>query len=486
MKRAVRWFRFGAANYALFLGGADVAVMGAMLSSLQEVYSLTHEGVSRIFIGQAAGFIVASIASSFVLDRVGLGWTLAIGATIQTTGYIVLALRPAFWIFVAGEALIGAGISVQDAQTTAWAAGASGNPSRAISTLYASYGLGAVVAPFAAQAIGLRKINHIYSLFALLNAINLFTLAGAFVANNGYTTHSQDQLREFAGRCRRTDSSRGKLRLPQTPQTTASCSTDPPVYCVSPRPSSASAIPTSMKEYRAAQSRACGGCVEFDSHTWLETPPANKLGTVLTNPYIWRAAAFLGISVGVNAAIGSWIVPFLSEVKHLDQGELPIAILWSGVTMGRLLLPPISARMGERCAVFVYLASLGGCQVILLTSNKKQLIDAVLFLQGLLLSPLYPIALSLITGSLPKALHSAAVGFLAAFAMSMSVAFPYLVGLSTTTLGLIVLQPFVLIMLTSLALLWAFEARTVLCSRLSSCEEHSSTSWRSDKSERTQ
>lgn len=75
-------------------------------------------------------------------------------------------------------------------------------------------------------------------------------------------------------------------------------------------------------------------------------------------------------------------------------------------------------------------------------------------LEGFFLGPLFPGAVVAATKSLPKHLHTSAIGFTVAFGGSGAAVLPFAVGAIAQAKGVSVLQPIVLALLAVLLALW--------------------------------
>lgn len=76
----------------------------------------------------------------------------------------------------------------------------------------------------------------------------------------------------------------------------------------------------------------------------------------------WVAAAFLICYVGVEVALGGWIVEFMNRVRHGDDfsAGMPAVGFWLGITVGRVVLGFVSPRIGVKLATsvsFLFLSS---------------------------------------------------------------------------------------------------------------------------------
>lgn len=69
----------------------------------------------------------------------------------------------------------------------------------------------------------------------------------------------------------------------------------------------------------------------------------------------WLCAAFLLGYVGVEVALGGWIVTFMIRVREGAPfaSGMTATGFWVGVTVGRVVLGFITPRIGERLAIAV-------------------------------------------------------------------------------------------------------------------------------------
>ena len=74
----------------------------------------------------------------------------------------------------------------------------------------------------------------------------------------------------------------------------------------------------------------------------------------------WLCALFLLGYVGVEVALGGWIVKFMLEVRH--GGDFASGMVatgfWMGITIGRVILGFVTPRLGEKLAIAVSFPSL--------------------------------------------------------------------------------------------------------------------------------
>ena len=69
----------------------------------------------------------------------------------------------------------------------------------------------------------------------------------------------------------------------------------------------------------------------------------------------WLCAIFLLGYVGIEVALGGWIVKFMLEVRHGKDfaSGMTATGFWMGLTVGRLVLGFVTPRLGEKLAIAV-------------------------------------------------------------------------------------------------------------------------------------
>jgi fucose permease len=195
----------------------------------------------------------------------------------------------------------------------------------------------------------------------------------------------------------------------------------------------------------------------------------------------WICAIFLLGYVGVEVALGGWIVKFMLEVR--SGGDFASGMVatgyWMGITVGRVILGFVTPRIGEKLAIAVSAMSGLGRSSPLRLSDRNADADPQIYLpltmalelifwlvpqfyvsavavalQGFLMGPLFPAAIVVATKLLPRHLHVSAIGFAAAFGGSGAAVFPFAVGAIAQAKGVKVLQPIVLALLGVILGLW--------------------------------
>jgi fucose permease len=90
----------------------------------------------------------------------------------------------------------------------------------------------------------------------------------------------------------------------------------------------------------------------------------------------WLCALFLLGYVGVEVALGGWIVKFMLEVRKGGDfaSGMTATGFWMGVTVGRIVLGFITPKLGEKMAIAVSCSSARPQNSFLPVSSRAQVI----------------------------------------------------------------------------------------------------------------
>lgn len=100
------------------------------------------------------------------------------------------------------------------------------------------------------------------------------------------------------------------------------------------------------KAYREAHPRTSDSNKSRMHEALLQMPAARVT---------WLCASFLLCYVGVEVALGGWIVQFMIDVRHGEAfaSGMTATGFWLGLTVGRVILGFVTPRLGERLAIMV-------------------------------------------------------------------------------------------------------------------------------------
>ncbi|KAF2018727.1 MFS general substrate transporter [Aaosphaeria arxii CBS 175.79] len=170
----------------------------------------------------------------------------------------------------------------------------------------------------------------------------------------------------------------------------------------------------------------------------------------------WLCALFLLGYVGIEVALGGWIVKFMLEVRKGGDfaSGMTATGFWMGITVGRIVLGFVTPRLGEKLAIAIYLPLTMALELIFWLVPQFYVSAVAVSFQGFFLGPLFPAAVVAATKLLPRHLHVSAIGFAAAFGGSGAAIFPFAVGAIAQGHGVQVLQPIILALLGVILVLW--------------------------------
>ncbi|EOD44270.1 putative mfs protein [Neofusicoccum parvum UCRNP2] len=199
----------------------------------------------------------------------------------------------------------------------------------------------------------------------------------------------------------------------------------------------------------------------FRSQSASSSDSGGLLKEALRSRVSWVAAVFLLGYVGVEVALGGWIVVFMTRERDgaaFDSGMVATGF-WIGITAGRVVLGFVTPRIGERLAVSLYVPAAIGFQLLFWLVPHFAVSAAAVALEGFFLGPLFPAVVVATTRLLPARLHVSAIGFAAALGGSGAAIFPFAVGVLAQAKGVRVLQPVVVALLAALLSVWALMPR---------------------------
>jgi fucose permease len=176
----------------------------------------------------------------------------------------------------------------------------------------------------------------------------------------------------------------------------------------------------------------------------------------MKNRVVWTLAILLFTYMGVEVAIGGWLVEFMRQERHGENFESGLVStgFWLGITLGRLVLGFVNDRLGERVALMFYLGLAIVFELLFWLISQFVVSAVMVAFLGFFIGPLFPVAMVVAAKLLPKHLHTAGIGFAAALGGGGGAVLPFIAGLIAQAKGVQSLQPFALSLLVVLAGLW--------------------------------
>jgi fucose permease len=159
---------------------------------------------------------------------------------------------------------------------------------------------------------------------------------------------------------------------------------------------------------------------------------------------------------GAEVSISGWVISFLIAARGGDPATVGNVTsgFWGGITLGRLALSPLGARIGERR--FVYCITVGAAVFELLVWLVPNIVGEAVSLAvvGLLLGPVYPCATTVLTRNLSRSERLSGIGVVSAFGSTGGAVAPFLTGLLAQLVGTFVLHPIAITLFAVMLICW--------------------------------
>ncbi|TFK72081.1 MFS general substrate transporter [Pluteus cervinus] len=172
--------------------------------------------------------------------------------------------------------------------------------------------------------------------------------------------------------------------------------------------------------------------------------------------FVHLLAIFILIYVGIEVTIGGWIVTFVIDVRGGGPSSGYISSgFFGGLTVGRIALLWVNRKLGGRRAIALYglLAIVFELILWLVPSQISTIISVTII--GILLGPIFPLAMNHAGRVLPKWLLTSSIGWIAGFGQAGSALLPFMTGAISSKWGIQSLQPLLVIMMVIMIGVWA-------------------------------
>jgi len=178
---------------------------------------------------------------------------------------------------------------------------------------------------------------------------------------------------------------------------------------------------------------------------------------ILRTKEVHLLAIFLVIYVGVEVTTGGWITTFILRERHGNSSAGYVSAgFWGGLTVGRIVLIPISVKVGEYRAIFIYALLALGLEFTIWFVDSLVENAIVVSIIGGLLGPLYPITMSITGRILAPEILPGSVGYMSALGAAGSAIFPFVAGALAARFGIVAMQPLLIILVCCLVAIWFF------------------------------
>ena len=387
-----KW-RVFAACLIYFGNGINDAVNGALIPSMEDHYRIGYAVVSLIFVANAAGFILAAPTSHAIASALGRAKSLMLSEITMLVGYVIIVCTPPFPAVVVAYLFLGFGCALNLALNNVFCANLA-NSTVLLGFVHGAYGVGGTVAPIMATAMISNGI--LWSRFFLIT-IGL-RIACFFCAGWAFQDYEKEGINGHTNSLQQ-----------QEPY-------------------------NNNNQYQTHPTRNTASAQSSKLHL-LKTAISNR--TTLTG------ALFIFSYQGAEVSDSGWIITYLITTRGGNPsqvGNVP-AGFWAGITLGRLTLTHLAARIGEKR--FVAVLTLGAIVFQILTWQIPNVVGGAVAvsLVGFLLGPAYPCAMTVLVRLLPGDLQMSAIAFTSTAGSAGGALVPFTTGILAQAVGAFVLHP---------------------------------------------
>ncbi|BFZ60282.1 hypothetical protein YB2330_001318 [Saitoella coloradoensis] len=397
------------AYFAFFVFGLNDGAVGALIPRIEEYYHISHAVASLVFLMQFVGYICACSTASLLLTHIFHNMLYISLFAIATQGlcYVLLCWGPPLPLFIISYLFSGLGLGVQEAVFNTFLGGLPG-ATKLLGALHGFYGLGAAVAPIIVTQglIDKGKVWHDYY-FVM---IGVSVLACVFVGVAYWSERTQ------------------KGNSASTGEESVTAVVEVPLESEEEAKNNSTDLTTGQKNLKDA----------------------------LKYSLTWLFGIFCLLYVGMEFALGGWVVSYMEDVRHASESDAGWVAtgFFLGITAGRFVLPFPTARMGEKLAGTVYLCVVLALHLLFWLIPHFIVGAICVSFLGFFLGPLFPIAVSLASKTLPREVHVSAIGFIAAVGGAGGAAFPFIAGVVASARGVSAIQGLVIGLIGAMIALW--------------------------------
>lgn len=166
-------------------------------------------------------------------------------------------------------------------------------------------------------------------------------------------------------------------------------------------------------------------------------------------------AFFILVYVGVEVTVGGWIVTYIMDIRGGGPSSGYISSgFFGGLMIGRLCLLWVNRKVGERRVLFIYAFLAIGLELVVWFVPSLVGGAVAVSVIGILLGPMYPIAMNHAGRVLPRWLLTGSIGWIAGCGQAGSALLPFMTGAIASKSGIVILQPLLVSMMAFMMSIW--------------------------------
>ncbi|EDK41840.1 conserved hypothetical protein [Lodderomyces elongisporus NRRL YB-4239] len=426
------------ASFLVFIlfGLGDQAI-GTLIPELQKHYKINDREISYIFLMNVTGYLVMAICSNVSHVNLGVGGVAVMGATLITSAYLAVSMKPPFAVLLISYFFAGCGSGSLDASLNSWIANLV-DSNQLLGILHGCWGIGSLITPSLITFLLEKpnnpwKWNTYYILLAVIGASILILIAYTFRLETPKKYKYLSKIRH--------ETSKHEIELDDLQD-----------------------LSSSQDDYDLNEMSSSSGLEDLDNNSDSGEDDVHHVSfsEALKLPLIWGFASILFIYVGGESAFGAWLVTYLMRLKDwkYTASSHMATMFWLGLTAGRIGLGFVTAHFfkTELIAnmVYIVLSLLGYIAFyMLLFTHAVILLFIVVFVTGAVVGPIFPTTIVAALAILPARLQTVGIGFICAFGGGGAAGIPSLIGLlAHSSLGLASFPGVIIVMFALLTVLW--------------------------------
>lgn len=170
---------------------------------------------------------------------------------------------------------------------------------------------------------------------------------------------------------------------------------------------------------------------------------------------VWLLGLFLFCYVGVEVTMGSWTVTYIIQVRNGGPWSGYISTgFFGGIALGPIALLWVNRKVGEDKVPFIYILIAIALQLIIWFVPSLILNAVCVALIGIVLGPMFTIAINQAGRLLPPWLLTGSISIMAGFWATGSATVPFITGVISSKAGVKAMPPVMVGMLGMLFCLW--------------------------------
>ncbi|KAJ5682284.1 hypothetical protein N7462_005449 [Penicillium macrosclerotiorum] len=404
------------AGVSFFVAGVNDGSLGSLIPYVIRSYGIDTNMVAVLYGVTFFGWFFAALSNSSICQHLDLGVILSIGAALQILAHVLRTWLPPFPLYAFTFFFASLGQAYNDTHANTFVSSLKG-AHRWLGFIHAMYMAGCLVGPFVATGVASANAHSKWNLFYLfplgIGAINMALVGLSFHDRMVFSLK------------KRGNSSPGQ-------------------------PVSESTSRTALKEIKA----------------------------ILSTRGVWLVSLFFFFFLGATITAGGWMVEYLVKVRNgdiNDMGYVP-AGFYGGGFLGRLILAEPTHRLGERRMIFIYTILCVGLQLVFWLVPNIITEAVAVSLLGFFSGPFFATGISVGSKIVPPEIRSSAIGKHTSFYQPTTIGpkrpilnmlafvfvlgqiggsiFPAITGIIAAQVGVKVLQPMLVGLLSAAGISW--------------------------------